>query len=418
MKNFKLKIFLGSLYILSLFCFYNAYLTYGFSPSIRRIYDIVFFIFLSSITESFMVKFNDITISSGFAITLAAILLFGTFDAMIVVSLGVALRIMKYENNYYHFFNTPLYKTLFNIANMSISVYLASIIFNINMQLEIIDKIAYLKFSLLIITFLLINTLIISILVSILSKKNILYIYLNNIKFGFLNIVAMAPFGIVLAYLFIQYNIPGVLVLMVPIMLARYTFMLYIEAKSKYIETVKVLMHAIEARDTYTEGHSRRVANLVEIIARELKYSESRIEQLTIASFLHDVGKIGIDDNILNKPGKLSNEEYSIIQQHPEIGYNILKEIKDLGDISFIVRHHHERYDGNGYPSRLKPDQLNLDVYIVQLADSIDAMATDRPYRKALTQEDIINEVVKNKGTQFHPDVVDAYLNAVRKNIL
>lgn len=223
------------------------------------------------------------------------------------------------------------------------------------------------------------------------------------------------PFALILALLYKQYAYVGVLLFIFPIMLARYTFSLYADTKSQFTDTVDALMRAMEARDKYTEGHAQRVAELVGIIAKELKYNDWTIEKLNIASLLHDVGKIGIDDSILNKPGKLSDEEYSIIKSHPVIGYNILKDVKNLREIVEIVKHHHERYDGKGYPDGTVGDELKLDAYIVQLADSVDAMTTDRPYRKALPPEKVISEIEKNSGTQFHPKVVDAYLKALKK---
>jgi putative nucleotidyltransferase with HDIG domain len=171
----------------------------------------------------------------------------------------------------------------------------------------------------------------------------------------------------------------------------------------------------MEARDKYTEGHSQRVAELVRDVANELKYNDWTIDKLHIASLLHDVGKIGIDDSILNKPGKLTDEEYNIIKSHPEIGYGILKNVKNMKDIIHIVKHHHERYDGKGYPDGTSGNEINLDVYIVQLADCVDAMSTDRPYRTALTPEQIVSELEINSGTQFHPRVVDAYINLMKK---
>ena len=134
-----------------------------------------------------------------------------------------------------------------------------------------------------------------------------------------------------------------------------------------------------------------------------------------MAALLHDVGKIGIDDQILNKPGKLTVEEFDTIKTHPQIGYNILKDIKNLENILPIVHYHHERYDGKGYPDGKKAEELSLDVFIVQLADSIDAMSTDRPYRKALHPDVVIEEVKKHSGTQFHPKVVEAYFKMLEK---
>ncbi|MCX8029922.1 MAG: HD-GYP domain-containing protein, partial [Brevinematales bacterium] len=190
------------------------------------------------------------------------------------------------------------------------------------------------------------------------------------------------------------------------------------ESKSKYTETVKVLMTALEMRDKYTEGHSRNVAKIVRAIGEELNYSDSHIEELELAAYLHDIGKIGIPDSILNKPEKLTEDEYKQIKSHTVIGYDIVKGIKDLGKIPELVRHHHERYDGKGYPDGKKGDELDIDVYILQLADSVDAMSTDRIYRKALSPEQIKAELIKNRGLQFHPKIVDIYLKICDKENL
>ena len=174
------------------------------------------------------------------------------------------------------------------------------------------ELIAYISFCL-VVCFIVI-LLLISILFSILTKKNIVYSFLSNIKLIFLNILVMAPFGIILAYVFNLFSYGGVILVLCPIVLARYTFSLYIQSKSQYVQTVDALMLAMEARDKYTEGHSQRVAEISISIAKQFKYNDWKIEQLNMAAMLHDVGKIGIDDKILNKPGKLTNEEFDTIK--------------------------------------------------------------------------------------------------------
>lgn len=415
MKNKRLAVYLSVLYIIAAYCFYNSY---KYLKIDVELVSIAFFLILSMVTESLSVGFKEIRISSGFAITFASFILFGTFWAIIITSLGLAFRIYKKNDRYLHIFNTPIYKTLFNVSNMAISIYCSSIAYNSFIHYSFSSNIfivQLLQISAFIIVFLTINSLIMSILMYSLSNNNIIQEFVSTFKFGLLNIIAMAPFGYLLAYLYRNYNVAGILILMVPVLLARYTYYLYIEAKTKYLETVKALMHAVEARDKYTEGHSRNVAKIVEDIARELGYSESRVEQLIIASYLHDVGKIGIEDSILNKPGKLTDEEYKLIKSHPEIGYNIVKDIKDFGDIPHLVRYHHERYDGKGYPWGKKAQELGRDVFILQLADAVDAMSTDRVYRKAMPWDEIKNELIKNSGTQFHPDIVNTFLKIKSK---
>lgn len=413
MLNKKSIIYLAFIYILNAYCFYLAYNISNFN-NIDFI-GIIIFSILAVITESLLVTFKKTAISSSFAIIFAASLLFNPFFAMFIVAIGVTFKIVKKDGKYFHLFNIPIYKTLFNIANLSISTFLISITINFYKNFYnnslLLNSIQFLS---VICIFIITNALILSILISLLTNDNFIQTFINLLKFGLLAI-PMAPFGYLIAYLYTRYNLLGILLLMIPVLFARYTYILYVETKIKYMETIEVLMHALESRDKYTEGHSRNVARIVEMIARELKFSESKIEELKLAAYLHDVGKIGISDAILNKPGKLTEEEYNIIKHHPEIGYQIVKDIKDLGRIPEIIRYHHERYDGKGYPAGKKGEELGIDVFILQLADSIDAMMTDRVYRKALSQEEVMREIITNSGKQFHPKVVEAYLRACEK---
>lgn len=410
----KLKIYLGFVFsatIASIFVFINS--TYTVNNTASAI-DTLFFALLMAITESFTVVYKTISFSTSFAIQLCSYIVFGPLVTLIVIVVGFSFRIMKVDDEYQHIFNTPIFVTVFNLCVLILSLVYANFVFGgRSFPMEIATSINSIIEFCIVIFFL--NNIFISILNSILTRKKFIYSFLSNIRLAILNIIVIAPFGIMLAFAHDRYGNLGVALLLFPILLARYTFLLYIDAKSQYAETVDALMRAVEARDKYTEGHSQRVADIVEKISRELKFSDRKIEHLRMASMMHDVGKIGIDDSILNKPGKLSDEEYNTIKAHPEIGYNILKDIKNLYDTKNIVRHHHERYDGKGYPDSKNADELGIDVFIVQLADSIDAMATDRPYRKALNQGEILSEVKKNSGTQFHPKVVDAYFRIIEK---
>jgi putative nucleotidyltransferase with HDIG domain len=379
--------------------------------------DILFFSIFLALAESFAVEHKSIAVSASFAVHLAAVLLFKPLATVLIIILGFALRILKVNGKYIHILNTPFYKTVYNYSAFIIPVLYSGWIYqklggtynayNIWSKLHLIIVFSSIYFIL--------NTLITSILFSIIKDKSVLYFFKINSRLGLLSSFAMIPFGLILAYMFEVYKFGGVLLILCPIMLARYTFYLYIQTKTQYIQTVDTLMRAMEARDKYTEGHSQRVAQIATMIAKELKYTDTQIETLHIASLLHDVGKIGVDDSILNKPGRLNEEEYEIIKSHPEIGYNILKDVKHLEPILFIIRNHHERYDGKGYPDGKAPGELGLDVFIVQLADTIDAMSTNRPYRKALTKQEMICEITKFSGTQFHPKVVQAYLNILEK---
>jgi len=419
MKNLtlKLKIYFIVIYVITLMAIfhsiYNGLLLNMYIDYINTL----FFIVLIAITESCTVIFKNISFSTSFAIQLAAYMLFGPLTTIIIIISGFSLRVLKSEKGYKYILNTPMYGTVFNYCVLVLTLllgnyayihmggtFLISQISNNMLQIIIFSTVIFLA-----------NTFIISMLYSLMSKKNMLYSFVSNIKLGLLNIVIMAPLGILLGNVFNLYSYGGVILALMPILLARYTFYLYIQTKSQYVETLDALMIAIEARDRYTQGHSKRVAEISVSIAKELRYSEGKIEQLNIASLLHDVGKIGIDDYILNKPGKLTDQEFNEIKRHPFIGYNILKDIKNLENVLPIVHYHHERYDGKGYPDGKEAEELSIDIFIVQLADSIDAMATDRVYRKALSHDIIINELRKHSGSQFHPKVVEAYFKVLEK---
>ena len=182
------------------------------------------------------------------------------------------------------------------------------------------------------------------------------------------------------------------------------------------LQLMQMLSTTIEAKDEYTKGHSHRVAEYSVLIARELGWNEKELSNLKNAAHLHDIGKIAIPDTILNKPSKLSEEEFSIIKEHTTIGANILKNISLIDHVQEIVRNHHERYDGNGYPDGLKGKEIPLHARIVAVADSYDAMSSQRIYRNQLPPEKIIQELENNKGTQFDPEITDIFLKLLRED--
>jgi putative nucleotidyltransferase with HDIG domain len=414
----KLKTFLILIYIVTSLSFIGGIATGNISfDGLASIESIIFFSFLTIITETFTAQFKNMSFSTTFGVTVACFLLLDSISTIIVIIIGFTFRVIKVKDQYKHILNTPWYGTLFNYCVLILPALYAGWIYDLlggtfnesNITRGLIQTIAFST------TYFFINTFMISLLFSIQMNKKIVYSLISNVRLGILNMIVMTPFGLIIAYVCTKFSYYWVMLLMVPIMLSRYTFSLYITAKNQYIQTVDVLMRAMEARDKYTEGHSQRVSDLSVKIAKELKYNDWKIEDLKIAALLHDVGKIGVDDRILNKPGKLNSDEYNIIKSHPDLGYSILKDVKNLEGIIPIVRNHHERYDGKGYPDGKKGEELNMDVFIVQLADSIDAMATDRPYRKAMSKEQILEEVKTNCGTQFHPRVVEAYLSIIMK---
>ncbi|WKV07644.1 HD domain-containing protein [Thermoanaerobacterium sp. CMT5567-10] len=186
---------------------------------------------------------------------------------------------------------------------------------------------------------------------------------------------------------------------------------LYDNLRNWYLRTIDALAYAVEAKDRYTKGHSLRVSKYAAIIGESMGLPKDEIEKLKIAGILHDIGKIGISDKILTKPGKLTKEEYDKIKQHPSISKKILEPIGLSKDIIDGIEKHHERYDGKGYPFGLDDDNIPLIAAILCVADSFDAMTSDRSYRKGMPFDEAVNELLKYKGTQFNPRVVDSVIS-------
>lgn len=185
---------------------------------------------------------------------------------------------------------------------------------------------------------------------------------------------------------------------------------LFDHTQRTYYETIRALAEALEARDAYTRGHSERVTRYALAIAEQLEMKPDALRIIEHAGLLHDIGKIGISDTILNKPTALSAEDRKIIEHHPIFGDTILGPIKFLNEVQTVVKHHHERYDGTGYPDKLAGEDIPLSARIVCVADSFDAMTSDRPYRPALDRATAVAELEKNKGKQFDPNLVDLFV--------
>lgn len=193
---------------------------------------------------------------------------------------------------------------------------------------------------------------------------------------------------------------------------------LYEELRAIYRDTVRAFAAAIDIKDKYTQGHSERVGKYSEIIAREMGWSEDEVEGIQIAGYLHDVGKLVVDRDIINAPYYINAKQSSELSRHPSAGYEILAPIHHpYADIPLMAKYHHERLDGRGYPDGLVDEQIPLGAKIVALADAFDAMTTDRPYRRRRSFEDVVDDLRRNSGTQFDSRVVAAFARAILKEV-
>ena len=190
----------------------------------------------------------------------------------------------------------------------------------------------------------------------------------------------------------------------------------YEKLEQAYLESIQTLRYTVEAKDTYTRGHSDRVSEFSVLIGTYLNLPEADLDTLKIGGLFHDIGKIGVPDSILQKEAKLNDDEYSQIKQHPNIGVHILSHAKIFQNILPIVAHHHERYDGKGYPSRLAGENIPYLARITAIADSFDAMSSKRSYRDSLPLNVIKEEFRKNAGTQFDPNLAKLFLDILENH--
>ena len=190
----------------------------------------------------------------------------------------------------------------------------------------------------------------------------------------------------------------------------------YEELEKAYLESIETLRYTVEAKDSYTRGHSDRVSDYSYLIGKYLNLPEDDLKKLKLGGLFHDIGKIGIPDSILLKTERLTDDEYSEIKNHPTIGAHILSNASMFADIIPIVKHHHERYDGNGYPGKLKGENIPYLARITAVADTFDAMTSRRAYRDPLPLDVVKSEFEKNSGTQFDPNIVPVFLDILNNH--
>lgn len=225
--------------------------------------------------------------------------------------------------------------------------------------------------------------------------------------------LVMLPFVFACALLYVNWGPAGAIAFMILALGYREINKVNWQLQQTNQELLELMVAAIEARDPYTSGHSRRVSRNSRLIAQAIGLREKQVERVTVAALLHDVGKIHeVFAPILSKPGRLTAEENAIMQTHPIKSEELVKMVSQLSDVVAPIRHHHENWDGTGYPDRLVGDNIPVASRIIMFADTVDAMTTDRPYRAALTETQVRAEFVKLRGRQFDPSICDKLLTS------
>lgn len=354
------------------------------------------------------------SVSVNFGLSLASLIIFGPATSLIVTFISIfnIKEVMR---------RIPYYKHLFNAGQYLLSFAAAAIFFELfydrsqtnffyARNIWVIFLVTYIFFIL--------NTTLTAGAISLSSGINILNIWIFNfawlIPFQFF-LLAMA---IAIAFLYIRYSPFTLFFTSLPLIIAQYTYLLRIKERKVILNSIMQIVKIMEAKDIYTAGHSVRVADYSENLARNLRLNEYDIEIVRNLASLHDIGKVQIDLSVLNKTTKLTDRDWDEIKKHPLVSYEVVKQVDFLRDRATAVLYHHERFDGSGYPFGKRHEEIPLFAKILCVADSYDAMTTDRPYRPALSLHESIKELVNNRGTQFDPAVCDAMVGILKEQEL
>jgi putative nucleotidyltransferase with HDIG domain len=306
-------------------------------------------------------------------------------------------------------------KSVFNVAQEGFAISLAILAYLSlgGLPLRRIGESGSLSLFALFLVFFVTNSVCVSGALGIVNARNPWAIWKENtlsaLPYDFLSL----PVILFFVWIYTQYGVVGAFVLAVPLLGLRQIYKVNWQLERTNRELLELMVAAIEARDPYTSGHSRRVAEKARLIARAIGLREKEIERIVAAALLHDVGKIHeVFGPILSKPGRLTPEEQVVMRTHPIKSAELAGTVTQLRDVVPLIRHHHENWDGTGYPDGLKGDGIPLGSRIIMFADTIDAMTTDRPYRAALDAPSVRKELLRFRGSQFDPQICDALLRS------
>ena len=405
----KLKIYIGVITASAIALF--IYLIPSL-PSLPNMWlAFIFFLAISTFAEFIPVDLPvGGVISIGFPIDFVLILVYGPALAMLITALGALIgEIIGRKVSWYKIiFNTSQYALTAGIAGIAYQqaggVVGAQNIFRFILPATICA-----------LTYCIVNITLFVMVVSFAQNVRITTIWRTSIKETVPSYIAEAPMGFLMAIVYTEVGIIGILLFFLPLLLARRSFELYTKMRKVYLDTIRALAAAIDAKDPYTKGHSERVAGTSVALAQELDLSDKDIENIEYTALLHDIGKIGIADNILGKNSSLTDKEFDKIKEHTIMGAKIIEPVDFLKNSYEAIYHHHERYNGDGYPDGIKEKDIPLSARIIAVADAYDAMGSDRPYRKKLSKDKILKELKDQAGKQFDPEIVKALISVLKR---
>jgi HD-GYP domain-containing protein (c-di-GMP phosphodiesterase class II) len=338
---------------------------------------------------------------------LSALMLYPSWTVVVLVGVGsAAAEISRRKVGI---------KLVFNVAQFVLAAAVASFVYVLlgGQPLSVNKEFAVIPHSSAVIAFLLVNTFSVAAAIGLAEGKSILKTWYEGNAAGFVFDIVLIPFVYGFARAFADWGMVGAAALLALVVGLRFTYQTKHQLETTNKELLELFVHTVEFRDPYTSGHSQRVSRYSRIIAKAVGLSPKEIARIEIAGMLHDVGKIHeIFAPILSKPGRLTPEERAIMELHPIKSAELVAKLSEFVDIVPAVRHHHENWDGTGYPDRLAGREIPLGSRIIMFADTIDAMTTDRPYRKAMTEIEVREELQKFKGKQFDPFICDALLDS------
>ena len=341
----------------------------------------------------------------------AVVPLFGPTAAIFVTIISKALA-------FFLFLRKPAIKSVFNTAQSTLAIGLGAAVYvGLGGPLGVDDfnlRNTVIPFAALILVYFIINTSLVSVVIALDIGKPIKRTWSSIGPVAFANDLASSSFSLFVVFAFVQTGVGGLIIVLLPLVFVHHSYVLYFKLHRQNREVLELLVKTIEAKDPYTSGHSQRVAILSKQIGEELRLSPRKLEELQTASLLHDIGKIDVAySELLGSRSELSRIQHEIIRSHPERGARLLASLSSLSkSILDAVRHHHEHFDGNGYPDGLAGEQIPEQARIIMVADTVDAMLSDRPYREALSIEKVGRELRRFSGRQFDPRVIEAFLSS------